>query len=101
MNQAVRAGQNLHKCAKIRDLDDLAFINSADFRFPGKVLYHFNGGFAFLLGIGRNFNQTGIVNFDTGTGLTLNSTDDFSTGADDFADFIGVDLNGTDGRRIW
>ena len=101
MHQTICPRQDLHESTEIGNLYDGSFIDRAHFRFLGEVFYHFNRSLAFFFGVGSDFNQTGIIDFDAGVGFALNAANYFAAGSDDLADFIRVDLNGGDRRCIW
>ena len=98
-DQAFLAGEVLDERADGHDPRDLAFVDLADLGFLRQALDHRAGLLpAFGLRAG-DADRAVVFDLDVGTRLGLDRADHLSTGPDDVADLVRVDLHGVDARR--
>src|SRR5208337_4393568 len=100
MQQSVRAGENLHEGAKIREPDYLAEIGLAQLGLGHKVLDHLKGlaGRSFVGG--SDVDLAVIFHVDLYPRLLDNAANHLAPRPDQFADLLPVDLQGVDAGSI-
>jgi hypothetical protein len=99
VQQAVGAGEYLHKGAELCDADDFAEVGLADLRHSGDVGDHLDG-LREAVGVGgRNVHAAGVVHVDLDASGIDDAADDLAAGSDEVADLVGWDLDGVDARR--
>src|SRR5690606_39313508 len=101
VDQAVLAWQNLDEGAKVHDADHRpVVVNPANFGLfddAGNPLLGFADGLAVRAG---NHNGAVVLDVNLGAGFGGNLLDYFAALADDFTDFVGVNLDTLDTRSV-
>src|SRR5712692_3411782 len=98
-HQPLLPGKVLDERADRHDPRDLALVDLADLGLLREALDHRLRLLA-ALGLGTGDPHRAVVlELDRGAGLALDRADHLATGADDFADLVGMDLDRLDARR--
>src|SRR5207247_4028699 len=97
-HQPFLAGKVLHERADGHDPRDLTFVDLADFGLLGEALDHRLRLLAALCLRAGDTHRAVVLELDRGAGLALDRADHLATGADDFADLVGMDLDRLDAR---
>src|SRR5258705_5044390 len=96
MHQAIARSEEIHESAEIHDLDDLTFVDFADFGFGHDRLDPFQRRLdGFSVGA-RHLDGAVVLDVDLGTGLLDDLADHLAARSDDFADLVGGYLDGLD-----
>src|SRR3546814_811431 len=100
VDEAVLAAHEVHERAEVDDVDDLAGVDLADFRFLDDAEDPLLGGFD-LVDVGRaDLDDALVVDVDLRAGFRDDLADDLAAGADDVADLRLVDLDRLDARCV-
>src|SRR5258708_6332271 len=100
MHQAVARSEEVHEGAEIHDLDDLAFVDFADFGFRHDRLDPLQRRLdGFSVGA-RHLDGAVVLDVDLGASLLDDLADHLAARSDDFADLVGGYLDGLDTRRM-
>ena len=94
--EAVLAGKDFDKAAKVFDGGDFASVDFFELDFGGEGFDFGLGDFEAVFGKGVDFDFAIVFDIDFATGFFDESFDVFSSGADEGADFVGIDENGGD-----
>ena len=101
MDETVLAPHEIHECAKVHQVDDLAVIDLADFRFFDDALDPCDSRIDLGLVGGRNLDQALVVDIDLGAGFRNDFADHLAAGSDNVADLFLVDLQRFDARSMF
>src|SRR5690242_12913150 len=93
MNQAVGAGKNFYKRAKVDDFSNRPFIDLADLRLGSDFLDHLDGLPRSLFIAGSNGHRAVVFNIHLDAGRFNDPADHFAARADYFADFFRPDFD--------
>ena len=101
MYETILTRQDINKSTEIHNLGNLAFVNSTNFDFCN---YHFDTSPGFITRCffhRSNFNHTIIIDFNRCTGFFGNRTDRRATFTNHVPDFLGVNLESNQARRVF
>src|SRR5690606_11541133 len=101
VHQAVFAGHNLHECAEVEHTDHWHVgIDSADFGVVGDAFNPFDGGFNLGFVRAGNHHRPIVLDINLCAGLGGNPLYHLAAFTDNFADFIRVNRDALDARRV-
>ena len=100
VQQAVAVGDQVHKGAKLGDLDHRTLIDSPNLNLGGNLGDALFGQFARFGAGGSNLHRAVVRQLDLATGLLGQGPDHRPTLANHIADLVRIDLEGDDTRRV-
>src|SRR4030042_6032084 len=100
MHQPFLARQNFHKCAKIEDSSYFALEYFAGLDLMSDILYPRKSFLGRFRTFGSNKYKAAVFDINIHAGLVDYFVDYFAAGADDFSDFLWINLEGNDARCV-